>query len=249
MILDVKGMSTKDLWSLRDDINTELSGRNAQCKPAPISKEVALKSVRRFHDKGGDLKPEVLLVNQRLLLSMPVGNREAFDSKRKYLRCLLGQDWSHLFSGYSEEPSDFYVYAHIDPRKPHFACEEINMPPCLGEPFYIGKGRGDRAHNLKRNQGHGKHIAYLIDRGYSPDSIVRVLFSSLSEQKAMEIEAKLIYFFGTLYEKNRVGTLVNLDLSKRPLFVASMGTTLSPKVRRLANEAGLLSMEHENGTV
>jgi hypothetical protein len=49
----------------------------------------------------------------------------------------------------------------------------------------------------------------------------------------MELEAKLIYFFGTIYEKNRKGLLLNLDLSKRPDFVGIMHRTITKKVGRI----------------
>jgi hypothetical protein len=89
-------------------------------------------------------------------------------------------------------------------------------------PFYIGKGTLSRAHDLERNQGHGIRIRQLLSEGYQKPQIVSVLSSRLSEAQAFELESKLIYFFGTIYEKSRKGMLLNLDISLRPKFVGTM---------------------------
>lgn len=137
----------------------------------------------------------------------------------KYYDELLEQDWSHLFKGGDLTPK-YYVYAHINPSEKSMILheersKEINFE---GTPFYIGKGCNDRAYDLKRNQGHGEILKSLKKSGYNQDKIVKILFENLTEDQAFEIESKLIYFFGTIYERGRHGMLVNLDIPARPDF-------------------------------
>jgi len=69
---------------------------------------------------------------------------------------------------------------------------------------------------LKRNQGHGIELNQLLNRGNTPEQIVCIIKDGLSEAEALEIESKLIYFFGTKFERHRRGILVNLDMPSRP---------------------------------
>jgi hypothetical protein len=137
-----------------------------------------------------------------------------------YLRILLSQDWSALWPG-CDEVRKYCVYAHVSP-----AARIIPLPRSLGGlcrmPFYIGKGTLSRAHDLERNQGHGIRIRQLLSEGYPKPQIVSILSCNLSEAQAFELEAKLIYFFGTIYEKSRKGVLLNLDISLRPKFAGTM---------------------------
>ena len=56
----------------------------------------------------------------------------------------------------------------------------------------------------------------MLDK-YSKDEVVHIVFSGLSDQKAYEIESKLIYFFGSIYEsKRKQSCLYNLDIPKKP---------------------------------
>lgn len=52
--------------------------------------------------------------------------------------------------------------------------------------------------------------------------VVHIFKRDMTEALALELEAKLIYFFGTIYEKDKLGTLLNLDECKRPLFCGFM---------------------------
>jgi len=132
----------------------------------------------------------------------------------RYLTILLDQDWSHLFSG-DTEPK-YYVYVHYEPSgKSIRYVSEKAVIRTDGYPFYVGKGTGDRAFDLKRNQGHGAILRGLIDK-HSPNDIVSIVKDGLTESQALELESKLIYFFGTKYEKGRRGILVNLDIPVRP---------------------------------
>lgn len=134
---------------------------------------------------------------------------------------LFHEEWDVLYPEREENPRrDFYVYAHV---VPDVGLMEVKTTPdawsgirIRGIPFYIGKGCGGRAFDLNRSQGHGKEIQELLRSGVGPSEIVCILSSELTEQEAFKLESKLIYFFGTRYEKEVNGMLVNLDIPVRP---------------------------------
>lgn len=142
--------------------------------------------------------------------------------RAQYYKALICQDWSCTYPR-SSSFGDYYVYAHVDPRKPKFEPGKNFGGALPGTPFYIGKGIGSRAYDLKRNEGHGKILRQLLALDYKPEHIVKIMFDGLSEQKAYELEAKLIYFFGTIFNKTKKhGCLVNLEVPKTPVFVGEM---------------------------
>ena len=133
-----------------------------------------------------------------------------------YLKPLIMQDWSCTYDS-NQATGDYYVYCHVDPSERVFVVNRKVGGNYGGQPFYIGKGVGNRAYDLKRNQGHGSKIRELLSKGWEKRDIVHIAFDGLSEQKALEIESKLIYFFGTVYEASRKeGTLYNLDIPRKP---------------------------------
>jgi hypothetical protein len=97
----------------------------------------------------------------------------------------------------------FYVYFLLDPRKPvKLNTEFLSF---LWEPFYVGKGKGDRAfHHVKQattwsNQKNSfklSKIRKIIEFGYLP--IVYIPFNNLSENDALLIEKEYIEKFGTI---------------------------------------------------
>lgn len=136
----------------------------------------------------------------------------------KYLPDLLDQDWSRLFSGGDLERK-YYVYLHClnSGSALRFVHRGVQIKTD-GTPFYVGKGTGNRAFDLKRNQGHGHTLRGLLKSGVQPSRIVCVVKDHLTEPEALELESKLIYFWGTKYESGRRGVLVNLDIPPRPEF-------------------------------
>lgn len=135
------------------------------------------------------------------------------------LDSLIKDDWSVLFPGGCEERR-FYVYAHVDPRKKHIKKEIGDFQLFTkGMPFYIGKGTGRRGWQLNRNEGHGVQLRQLKSDGIADSEIVEIIRDNLSESEAFELESKLIYFFGTKFETERKGILVNLDFPARPSWV------------------------------
>lgn len=216
---------------MKEEIQFELKRRRINSDNIKISSKAS-----NLFDPKITLNDDVMTVNSKHLLSIPFNGKDIMQEKRPYAQCLLNQDWSFLFESYEDQSSKFYVYAHVDPRETGFGLKEFNLQAGKGIPFYIGKGTGDRAYDLKRNQGHGKILKILKDGLYEDDRIVKILFENLSERKAMEIESKLIYFFGTKYENGRKGILFNLDISKRPEFIGGMRHYVTKKIKRIESE-------------
>lgn len=217
---DLTKIPTETLLLFLDEIKKELRSRK-KIQLAEKRKS-AIEHLRPINYKHEHIfESAVLKKNSENLLSLPNMNQPVKDRK-KYLPCLIAQDWSFLFENYSDESGEFYVYCHVDPRQKAFITSAEYGGNYGGMPFYIGKGVGNRAFDLKRNQGHGKTIRSIISDGFAEDDIVKILSSELSERAAMELESKLIYFFGTIYERDKGSYLVNLDLSKRPEFLGEM---------------------------
>lgn len=132
-----------------------------------------------------------------------------------YLTDIINQDWVDLFNGCNDKK--YYVYFHHYPTGNKLSFNNEYAPFSLsGYPFYVGKGTGDRAYDLNRNQGHGAILKQLKEKNFHANDIVRIIKNDLTESEALELESKFIYFFGTKYEKGRNGILVNLDIPKRP---------------------------------
>jgi hypothetical protein len=224
--VDLSKYPKEELRSLRNQIDEELRKRSRHSQ-----KKYSLHSVQRRILKIHGLKAEDYtdqerevienrLFNGHFLLHPPSKSADPIAWK-PYLPSLIAQDWKHLYPR-EEETGEYYVYAHVDPRGKAFITSEDAGGNYGGQPFYIGKGVGNRAYDLKRNEGHGKTIREILKMKFPPTSIVNILFSGLSEQKALEIEAKLIYFFGIQYSKKRKGWLVNLTEPSVPDFVGVM---------------------------
>lgn len=106
--------------------------------------------------------------------------------------------------------SDFYVYALLDPRKPG------DFSPFDHEPFYVGKGTGERwkTHlwNVRRgdqtNKCKTQKIRKIIKQGLSP--LVRILHEGLTEMDAYSVEEQYIKQFGRSLDG---GCLTNINLA------------------------------------
>lgn len=107
-----------------------------------------------------------------------------------------------------------YVYVHCDPRKPldiksnlkHlFLASKFTL---THEPFYVGKGSGNRAYDLNRNDSHRK-IRSII-RKANKEVIVSIIDENLFENEALHKESALMDILGLKSILNS-GFLVNLD--------------------------------------
>lgn len=101
----------------------------------------------------------------------------------------------------TKHATNFYVYLLLDPRK-------------FYAPFYVGKGRGDRACVSAGYRSSARHnrfkmaiINKLTEKGMSP--ILSFWAINLSEEKAFEIERSLISRFGRR-DSQSDGLLTNL---------------------------------------
>jgi hypothetical protein len=136
----------------------------------------------------------------------------------RHFGAVMSGDWSSYFVD-TDGSSDYYVYLHFDPRVDrqiklvHSDCS-ISVS---GEPFYVGKGIGLRAYDLKRNEGHGVILRQLRVDGFMAEDVVKIVASGLTQAKALEIESKLIHFFGSRYDKQNAGPLVNLAQTSGPV--------------------------------
>lgn len=92
----------------------------------------------------------------------------------------------------------YYVYEYVDPRN--------------NQPFYIGKGKGDRfSYHIKNlDDGYNPHKTNKIKKILSEnlEPIINIVVSGLTETEAFEIESSLITKFGRI--DNKTGCLVNL---------------------------------------
>ena len=217
----LRHLTTDDLLLLKQNVAKEIHIRKRKQLVEDRIDYVNKISIDGFDDIR-ILHQEVTKFNRTNLLNIPSFRTSDAHNYKKYLDDLINQDWSSIYPC-DENMGEFYVYAHVDPRERSFVSEEIHGGNFGGKPFYIGKGSKNRAWEMKRNQGHGIVIKQIIEAGFPAEQIVKVIYKNLSEQKAFELESKLIYFFGLTYDKNRKsGWLLNLDIPKMPELTGSM---------------------------
>lgn len=131
----------------------------------------------------------------------------------KFRACcdIYATDISDLYVDQKLDSSpNYYVYAHCEPNK--IAIERDGVATWVATlgldliPFYIGKGTGNRAYDLNRNETHKKVRQKLKNFGQEVE--VRIIKDGLTEIEALCLESKLIDMFGLL---GKGGRLVNLD--------------------------------------
>jgi hypothetical protein len=222
--LRLEDMPTSALIILRRAISDELLKR----KKERFVQEKTLSFKRNAHTY---LSHEAFFEDDipQVCRALPEKIHSSLPFATRYLRPLCAQDWTFLFPTADTSKKEFYVYVHIDPRKQRLGLG-IFHTVLPGLPFYVGKGSGNRAYDLKRNDGHRKIIGEIRAMGF-PDTIIpHILKDKLTEQEALTLEAKLIYFFGSTYDDTRRhGYLINLMDHARPLFVGEMPLLDPPK--------------------
>lgn len=209
-------LSNEDLDALFEDVKRERQVRRLDGRRSFLAKLSPLPQDEESHEW------------ERQLLALPKIN-EPLEARRRYAKALMAQDWSHVFPC-EDSGTRFYVYAHVDPSDRAVVVSRAAGGNYRGTPFYIGKGCGTRAYDLKRNQGHGKMISKVLGMGYQSSDIVRIIADNLTESQALAMESKLIYLFGTIYEPGRIGAILyNLDVPSRPKFSGYMPKLLPTK--------------------
>jgi len=158
----------------------------------------------------------------------------------------LKEDWSFLWPDDLDEERRYYVYYHCDVESKsmcftNMVKHDLVKVNFVGKPFYIGKGTGDRYLSLHgRSSAHVQRIRFFESMGYGVDSLSHVLIDSLTEREALEIESKLIAFFGCMAEVptgkpyfhgGSGGTLVNSDIGRRPEWVKKIMSEMMDRVK------------------
>lgn len=151
----------------------------------------------------------------------------------------LHEDWSFLFPNADNKKRKYYVYYHLDPNTDRITVtksvpyENKNLVRFAGVPFYIGKGCGKRFKSLNnRSTSHINLVNTYLKIGYEITDICKILIDGLTELEALELESKLIAYFGCYtdclaVEKKyltglRGGVLINSDRGKRPFWVEDL---------------------------
>lgn len=216
----LSALPTTFLVALQKDIRLVLQSRRQS--EGKQSRRTFIQSLAsRPEEQFDDYRRNLIAYNAKELRSLPF-LKEPMHTREKYLLSLLGQNWSDCYPE-TGGPENFYVYAHVDPSERIFVSPSEAGGCYKGSPFYIGKGTKERAWDLKRNEGHGTRLRHLIKQGWKPEDLVHIAFEGLTESKAFELEAKLIYFFGTIYETGRpFGMLLNLAVPRVPNFIREM---------------------------
>jgi hypothetical protein len=131
---------------------------------------------------------------------------------------MIGTCLDSIYSGLND--NGYYVYFHCDPTKKLDVRKNLKhliLAQHFGlknEPFYVGKGKGGRAYELDRNDGHRKIRSKLIKQGKDVEPIIAK--ADLLEMDALAIEAKIIDILG-LKAFSEHGLLVNLDEGVKPV--------------------------------
>jgi hypothetical protein len=115
----------------------------------------------------------------------------------------------------TEFSNGYYLYFHCDPRK------RLNIKTNLKhlllstmfnmkyEPFYVGKGIGNRAYDLCRNDSHRKRRTNI--RNHNEEIVVHIAKKGMGENQALYLEGVMMDILGLISHSSKTGMLVNLD--------------------------------------
>lgn len=124
----------------------------------------------------------------------------------------------------------FYIYAYLDPTKNvKLSCNDFSL---LYEPYYIGKGKGNRYLSHFKNygaKGAVKKTKSLMNKNIKP--IVIKLYENLIETDAFEIEKNLITKIGR--RDIKTGPLLNMSFGGQG---GKVGITVWNKGKKLSEQ-------------
>jgi len=236
----LKGLKTFDLRDLYKEVKKELKFRG-QFHDNKINGSVTLVPK---HYTTNNKKVENAKESRGVIFNQRNNDNAGFydppkkwNSQRSILIDFLKEDWRFLFPNVDDTKKDYYVYYHVNPNTDKFCCQKSFdegdiLLRFAGTPFYIGKGKGKR---YKRSSGRStSHVNLLntyYESGYEPDDICKILQEGLTELEALELESKLITYFGCYTETIPMkkhftgfsnGTLINSDVGKRPFWILDL---------------------------
>lgn len=140
--------------------------------------------------------------------SMNLRKKAVYDNCMHIFNLKIGSLYADMILDTSP---NYYVYTHSEPGK-NIAVGKNGKSTFLATiggtklPFYVGKGIGNRAYELDRNETHRK-IRQRLHR-FDSEIHVEILKTGLTEVEALCMESKLIDIFGLIPNG---GSLVNLD--------------------------------------
>lgn len=129
-------------------------------------------------------------------------SKSRYTTMTQYLTDMIKKDKDD-----NQSVGEYYVYVFLDPRKKgNFVYDNVSFEY---EPFYVGKGKGDRIQNSLHDVNNSKNktqlIHEIISSGLYPISLK--LYNNVSNENAYKLERELIRKIGRLNENS---VLVNI---------------------------------------
>jgi len=194
--------------------------------------------IKNFSVDLDDLDSIVRAINQLKSAAgclRPVSKNKDYKRKFEAANAIWDCDISSIYESVRlSDERKFYVYAHCDSSKPiragaHPVSTFLASLGAEFNPFYIGKGAGDRALNMNRNGLHRKVKQRIQDSGHRVVPVI--MRDGLTELEALMLESKLIDIIGV---SGKSGRLSNHD----------EGIFVERRRSFYANELAILSNYH-----